>query len=632
MIVNTAAELAQYIKNSKKYENYYMGQCVLHDDKHPSFKFWDGEDGRPAGYCLACGGKIRAAFDKLGLEYPSAKGKYTPEAIKYRYYNELGSYIGTKVVSHKPDGSKKIHWEIESQNGQVIYKQPKGELLLFNLPNLANTPEGKTVYVAEGEKDATTITNHGMLAVSAPNGAGPGKFPVPAAKYFAGKHVIIYQDNDKIGKDFAQEEAALISTVAASVKVIDLSEIWEDMPEHADITDYIKRFGDNAFNEVKKLVEKTPVWTASKTATETELQGLQIRSAKDLMLQHFEPVPFTVNCILPTGLSLMASPPKSGKSWFSLELCLSVSKGETFLGLGTTQSDVLYLDLEDGDAELKERIKKVNRGEDVPDGFMYLTEVPTMDNGLVEMLEKTLAEHPTIKLVVLDTLGMVLGTQTKDSNQFAQDYEMFRTLKQVATKYSISLLVIHHTRKTSDDKNPFNRIYGGVAVQGALDTMMVLDKDTHDADTARLYVSGRRCRQQEFVLAFDADNCIWSMVGDAEEVDEKFRRGQYERSEVASAIKEAVASGNGTWSGRMSDLSRVAENTPDIGHGLGNPRSLASAVKRLEDDLYRYDGISYTTTPNGTGGQKYTFTQANSKGLEKWVETDVSFEDVKVSN
>lgn len=57
MIVNTAAELAQYIKNSKKYENYYMGQCVLHDDKHPSFKFWDGDDGRPAGYCLACGGK-----------------------------------------------------------------------------------------------------------------------------------------------------------------------------------------------------------------------------------------------------------------------------------------------------------------------------------------------------------------------------------------------------------------------------------------------------------------------------------------------------------------------------------------------------------------------------------------------
>ena len=63
-----------------------------------------------------------------------------------------------------------------------------------------------------------------------------------------------------------------------------------------------------------------------------------------------------------------------------------------------------------------------------------------------------------------------------------------------------------------------------------------------------------------------------------------------------------------------------------------NISSATLAVKRLGDDLYRYDGISYTTTSNGTGGQKYTFTQANSKGLEKWVETDVSFEDVKVSN
>lgn len=134
----------------------------------------------------------------------------------------------------------------------------------------------------------------------------------------------------KIGKDFAQEEAALISTVAASVKIIDLSEIWEDMPEHADITDYFKRFGDNAFDEVKKLVEKTPVWTASKTATETEIQGLQIRSAKDLMLQHFEPVPFIVNCILPTGLSLMASPPNPASLGFPLNFASQFQKVRHF--------------------------------------------------------------------------------------------------------------------------------------------------------------------------------------------------------------------------------------------------------------------------------------------------------------
>lgn len=74
MIVNTAAELAQYIKNSKKYENYYMGQCVLHDDKHPSFKFWDGDDGRPAGYCLACGEKSALHLISSDLNIPPPRG------------------------------------------------------------------------------------------------------------------------------------------------------------------------------------------------------------------------------------------------------------------------------------------------------------------------------------------------------------------------------------------------------------------------------------------------------------------------------------------------------------------------------------------------------------------------------
>lgn len=176
--------------------------------------------------------------------------------------------------------------------------------------------------------------------------------------------------------------------------------------------------------------------------------------------------------------------------------------------------------------------------------------------------------------------------------------------------HSIALLVIHHLRKTGDDNNPFNRIYGGVATQAALDTMMVLEKDTHASDSAHLHVSGRRCPQQDFVLSFDADTCIWSMVGNSAEADEKFHRNQYERSEAVVTIKEAVASGNGSWSGSMSDLSRMAETIPCIGHGLGHPRSLSNEVNHFKNDLCRYDGITITIAKNGTGGRKYTFSKA----------------------
>lgn len=529
---------------------------------------------------------------------------------EYNYYDKQGRYIGTKRIVHLSNDAIHSMWLTKYDNGTEDSFHAADELFFYHLHNLANTKNGDTVYLAGGEKSADALAIRGSISVSAPDGADPQKFPSEVVPYFTMLNVIIIQNNDDVGKLFALAEASLIHPVAASVKIIDLSEIWESMPEHANISDYLQLYGDAGFEQVKLLIEKTVCWTPPKTNVQSGNKSLAIRSVKDLMTQHFVPTEFLVNGILPLGLTLLASPPKFGKSWFSLLLCLAVAKGTPFLGLGTTKSDVLYLDLEDGDADLQERIKKLNMGEEAPAGLLYSTEAPTLADGLLDTLNQTLSSNPSIKLIVIDTLGVVLGAQNSDSNQFAQEYALYGSLKKVANAHSIALLVIHHLRKTGDDNNPFNRIYGGVATQAALDTMMVLEKDTHASDSAHLHVSGRRCPQQDFVLSFDADTCIWSMVGNSAEADEKFHRNQYERSEAVVTIKEAVASGNGSWSGSMSDLSRMAETIPCIGHGLGHPRSLSNEVNHFKNDLCRYDGITITIAKNGTGGRKYTFSKA----------------------
>lgn len=529
---------------------------------------------------------------------------------EYNYYDKQGRYIGTKRIVHLSNDAIHSMWLTKYDNGTEDSFHAADELFFYHLHNLANTKNGDTVYLVGGEKSADALAIRGSISVSAPDGADPKKFPSEVVPYFTMLNVIIIQNNDDVGKLFALAEASLIHPVAASVKIIDLSEIWESMPEHANISDYLQLYGDAGFEQVKLLIEKTVCWTPPKTNVQSGNKSLAIRSVKDLMTQHFVPTEFLVNGILPLGLTLLASPPKFGKSWFSLLLCLAVAKGTPFLGLGTTKSDVLYLDLEDGDADLQERIKKLNMGEEAPAGLLYSTEAPTLADGLLDTLNQTLSSNPSIKLIVIDTLGVVLGAQNSDSNQFAQEYALYGSLKKVANAHSIALLVIHHLRKTGDDNNPFNRIYGGVATQAALDTMMVLEKDTHASDSAHLHVSGRRCPQQDFVLSFDADTCIWSMVGNSAEADEKFHRNQYERSEAVVTIKEAVASGNGSWSGSMSDLSRMAETIPCIGHGLGHPRSLSNEVNHFKNDLCRYDGITITIAKNGTGGRKYTFSKA----------------------
>ena len=529
---------------------------------------------------------------------------------EYNYYDKQGRYSGTKRIVHLSNDAIHSMWLTKYDNGTEDSFHAADELFFYHLHNLANTKNGDTVYLVGGEKSADALAIRGSISVSAPDGADPQKFPSEVVPYFTMLNVIIIQNNDDVGKLFALAEASLIHPVAASVKIIDLSEIWESMPEHANISDYLQLYGDAGFEQVKLLIEKTVCWTPPKTNVQSGNKSLAIRSVKDLMTQHFVPTEFLVNGILPLGLTLLASPPKFGKSWFSLLLCLAVAKGTPFLGLGTTKSDVLYLDLEDGDADLQERIKKLNMGEEAPAGLLYSTEAPTLADGLLDTLNQTLSSNPSIKLIVIDTLGVVLGAQNSDSNQFAQEYALYGSLKKVANAHSIALLVIHHLRKTGDDNNPFNRIYGGVATQAALDTMMVLEKDTHASDSAHLHVSGRRCPQQDFVLSFDADTCIWSMVGNSAEADEKFHRNQYERSEAVVTIKEAVASGNGSWSGSMSDLSRMAETIPCIGHGLGHPRSLSNEVNHFKNDLCRYDGITITIAKNGTGGRKYTFSKA----------------------
>lgn len=529
---------------------------------------------------------------------------------EYNYYDKQGRYIGTKRIVHLSNDAIHSMWLTKYDNGTEDSFHAADELFFYHLHNLANTKNGDTVYLVGGEKSADALAIRGSISVSAPDGADSQKFPSEVVPYFTMLNVIIIQNNDDVGKLFALAEASLIHPVAASVKIIDLSEIWESMPEHANISDYLQLYGDAGFEQVKLLIEKTVCWTPPKTNVQSGNKSLAIRSVKDLMTQHFVPTEFLVNGILPLGLTLLASPPKFGKSWFSLLLCLAVAKGTPFLGLGTTKSDVLYLDLEDGDADLQERIKKLNMGEEAPAGLLYSTEAPTLADGLLDTLNQTLSSNPSIKLIVIDTLGVVLGAQNSDSNQFAQEYALYGSLKKVANAHSIALLVIHHLRKTGDDNNPFNRIYGGVATQAALDTMMVLEKDTHASDSAHLHVSGRRCPQQDFVLSFDADTCIWSMVGNSAEADEKFHRNQYERSEAVVTIKEAVASGNGSWSGSMSDLSRMAETIPCIGHGLGHPRSLSNEVNHFKNDLCRYDGITITIAKNGTGGRKYTFSKA----------------------
>lgn len=129
---------------------------------------------------------------------------------------------------------------------------------------------------------------------------------------------------------------------------------------------------------------------------------LKTYTMQEVFEQPLEPVEYLVDGLLTPGLYILGGSPKVGKSWMALQLCLAVCGGKAFLGRATRKSEVLYLALEDGPQRLHSRALRL--ADAAPDGLHLCHRAAPIGQGLERQIEAQLAEHPHIRLVVLDTL------------------------------------------------------------------------------------------------------------------------------------------------------------------------------------------------------------------------------------
>jgi RecA-family ATPase len=225
-------------------------------------------------------------------------------------------------------------------------------------------------------------------------------------------------------------------------------------------------------------------------------------SAAELQDTYLPPLKFVVEGLLPQGLGILASPPKYGKSWLVLDLCLSVAAGKPFLNRPTNRGECLYLALEDSLHRLKERTDKVLDGSAAPVGFDFVTRCADLSEGLIGQLEGHVKAHPKTALIVIDTFQKIRGAAGKET-AYSADYHEVGQLKAFADRFGLCLLLVHHLRKMDDEGDVFNRISGTNGIAGAADTILVLSKLSRgDADTT-LSVVGRDVESAETVLSFD---------------------------------------------------------------------------------------------------------------------------------
>jgi hypothetical protein len=190
-----------------------------------------------------------------------------------------------------------------------------------------------------------------------------------------------------------------------------------------------------------------------------------------------------------------------------LQLAISIATGQDFLDHHVDQGNVLYLSLEDTYARIQKRAFKLTN--EVGCGKVMLgIQSGTLDSDLIEQLNYTVENVPGIKLIIIDTLQLI-RSNGKDMS-YANDYSDVAKLKDFAREHGLSVFLVHHLRKQGDAHNIFNRLNGTKGINGAVDTMVILDKENEYSNRATLYVKGRDIQPVEMQIEFN--DCKWELV------------------------------------------------------------------------------------------------------------------------
>lgn len=236
-----------------------------------------------------------------------------------------------------------------------------------------------------------------------------------------------------------------------------------------------------------------------------------IYSGSDLDALVFPTVLWAVEGLLPPGVTVIAGRPKSGKSWLALNLAAGVATGSMVLGdVDVAEGDVLVLALEDTPRRVQARLRRIMQGHPLPSAFHVATRWRRLDGGGLEDLREWLAAHPAARLVVVDTLGFIWPDAAGDT-AYRRDYSVILALKEIADDYGVSLVGVHHQRK-SGAADFIDTIAGSVGLTGAADALIVLDR-RRNSEHGVLRVVGRDVEGYEQPVVFDTETGSWATTG-----------------------------------------------------------------------------------------------------------------------
>lgn len=376
------------------------------------------------------------------------------------YDVRTGEFRGNQFIA--PDGSKKFSPGLK-KNGVGAFIGCQSELL----------------YVCEGWADAVILHRstgqQAFFALDAPS--------LPATAKLLndlGHKVIVAADNDAAGLE-AAKKAGMPCVFPNGFK--DFWDLWDDS-------------GPNAVRDCAKV--------ETSASRNDPLDGFAFTTVGGLFEKQFEETIWLVPDLLPTpNLTIVAGPPKVGKSWYVGLLAISIAR---------SGHEVIYIANEDTEKRLQTRFKSL----DACDGIYFISgldsEKPLPKGPAAHAFIRALKERlPKTACVIVDTLAAIrtaAPARTK-KDDYALAEEEFGALRKLAHELDLAIIVVHHTRKVTDhDGSPVERLLGSQGIGATAETIMVM-KQKSGSLNVELHITGKDVEQRDLLMHWKNPGFEW---------------------------------------------------------------------------------------------------------------------------
>lgn len=484
----TVESIARQLGAASKSGDNWSCRCPAHDDRRASLSITEKQDGKLLVHCHAgCDQALVISELKARDLWPSI-AKPTPTALPpppvqisigvgrgqisatYNYTDEHGELL-YQAVRYEP---KDFRQRTPLPGGGWAWSIKGVQRVLYRLPEvLAAVAEGRQVYICEGEKDVEAARSLGLVAtcnaMGADNGTG-NKWLPEFAEVLRGADVVVVPDQDDPGERHAEWVISTLRGVAKSVKVScpasgkDLADWIEAGASVADIeASAVDAFATVSSDDISIAIEKKPALFVD---------------VGDL-IDNLKPIDWLVeDYVEKDSLSLIFSPPSSGKSFVLVDIACCVATGTPWHGRPVQKGPVFYIAGE-GHNGMARRFAAWQKhyGVSLKGAGIYKSQraVSIYSEDAARDLYETVREMSELHgvlpaLIIIDTVARNFGegdeNSTEDMGKFITHLDTY-----IRLPFGCNVFLAHHSGHNME------RARGSSALKAALDSEYQVAKD-----------------------------------------------------------------------------------------------------------------------------------------------------------